>query len=62
MLIVTTPDMFPAELAAAQAALTAAQPYEPVHCVAEDEFYLDEIADTFTDEELYDDSPVMEGP
>lgn len=34
------PDLFPAELAAAQAELAAAAPYEP-HCVLEDEFYDD---------------------
>lgn len=35
------PDLFPAELAAAQAELALAAPYEP-HCVLEDDFYLDD--------------------
>jgi hypothetical protein len=36
-----TADLFPAELAAAQREIAAAAPYEPVHCVLEDEFFDD---------------------
>lgn len=35
-----TPDLFPLELAAAQAELAASAPYEP-HCIVEDEFFDD---------------------